>query len=182
MYVQGLVEPIIPMVSTFTTWGHIFGNYATSSAVTGRAFIAANAVQYQPVFVPSACVARRLWWANATSGSYNVSAAIYASTASGEPGAKIIECGSTAQGTSNEVQFVDITDTSLAPGTYWIALAGSSGSLLILGVVQPNQAWNALLQFQQTSITLGALPATATPVESSYSNTFLFGFATTASP
>jgi len=44
-------------------------------------------------------------------------------------------------------------------------------------------SWNAAPRaFYQSGITVGALPATATPVSGNYTSLYLCGFATTASP
>jgi hypothetical protein len=114
------------------------------------------------------------------SASYNIDCGIYAD-AGRKPGARLVSTGSTAQGTASQVQFVDVTDTTLAPGLYWLALACSSSSATFFRT-SLGAAANALHMFQQTSAL--ALPATATPAEggSSMIHIYLCGFATTASP
>jgi hypothetical protein len=137
---------------------------------------------YHPVYVPTTCTARRVWWANGATvnASYNVDVGIYADNGR-RPGALIVSAGSTAQGTANQVQFVDVTDTTLAPGLYWIAVACSSTSATIFRI-NPGLARAPGLYFTEASAV--PLPATATPVEPSALSGYvhLFGFATTAAP
>jgi len=182
MYSAGYVEPVIAMVSTFGPWGHDLGLKALSSVPTSTSGTGTNVAKFQPVHVPTCCVARRVWWANGATAAGNVSVSIYACTPDGEPGTKIVECAATAQGTINEVQFADITSTVLPPGTYWLALATSSSSARIMGTSRGDSSTDAQQSFTQSSITVGSMPATATPSEVSGVTLLVFGFATTASP
>jgi hypothetical protein len=173
--------PVLPMIGTMT-----FGVSASATEMSGGAvpssgsYESANAAVYMPLLLPFGLVVRRLWWVNGStvSASYSIDCGIYAD-AGGIPGSKLISTGSTAQGTASEVQLVDVADTSLAPGRYWMAIACSSASATLLRSLS-NSAWDAVLRFEETSAL--PLPATATPVESTSQNIYLCGFATTASP
>jgi hypothetical protein len=167
---------IPPMVSAFTPCGVL--NSPASNPASG-AFESANRAIYMPVLVPVACAAQRLWWANgsAVSAAYNVDCGIYAD-AGFKPGARLVSTGSTAQGTANQVQFVDITDLHLVPGLYWIALACSSVSASFFRLSYPQVAKG--MRLQQASAL--PLPATATPADGTDGGLYVFGFATTASP
>jgi hypothetical protein len=107
---------------------------------------------------------------------------IYAATATGVPGARIVECAATTQGTASQVQFVDITDVPIPPGRYWIGLAASTATNTTFFRINTNGSSDAYARCEQSGITVGALPSTATPVESSGVAFYVFGFATTASP
>ena len=119
-----------------------------------------------------------------TTGGASVSVALYASTSDGVPGVKIVECAATTQGTASQVQFVDIADTWIGPGSYWIALAVSSvTNTTFLRTGSSNAALDAVAsQMQQTGITVGALPSPATPDIAGGHVNYFCGFATTASP
>jgi hypothetical protein len=127
-----------------------------------------------------------MWWANGAtvSASYNVEAGIYAGTLSGDPGIKVITTGSVAQGTASQVQFADITDTVLPPGSYWMFMSCSSTSATFMRAAVPaGGRWNELVILIQGSVAPGSAPATATPGEPESGDFVpLFGFATTASP
>lgn len=177
MYQSGFVEPVPRMVSLFGGWGY---DYMSSSAPSSGAYEIANRAIYYPLIVPSACVARRMWWVNGSTvnASYNIDVGIYAD-AGYKPGVKLVSTGSTAQGTASQVQFVDVTDTTLAPGRYWLAIVCSTVSATVFRVTVAANI-DALLRFEEASAL--PLPATATPVESSNTPVYLCGFATTASP
>lgn len=173
----GYIEPPIPMVSAIGVWSGILG--ASFSSALSAAFESANRAVYTPIFIPTVCVATRMWWANGStvSASYNVDAGIYLDSGF-KPGTKLISTGSTAQGTASEVQFADITDTTLTPGRYWLGFTCSSTSATFF---RASANWgagaDAYFRFEEASAL--PLPASATPVESSGLNFYLFGFSTT---
>lgn len=169
--------PAPPYVSSFSSCALAYWITDPSSATNASA----NYAVFQVVIVPSACVARRVWWANGAVVAGNVSVAIYASTGTLIPGAKLVECASTAQSGTAEIQFAGITDTTLPPGLYFIALVCSDASATIFRSSLSSSA-DALYVFNQAGVTVGSFPATATPVESAVANRYLYGFATTASP
>lgn len=182
MYRSG-TDPVPPMVSAWTRligwWDYGFSSAPSSG--TWEAGGGANRAVYVPIVIPSVCVVRRVWWVNGSSVSatYNIDVGVYAD-AGGIPGAKLVSSGSTAQGTASNVQFADVTDTTLSPNLYWLAIACSSASATFFRN-NSSAAWNASVRFMQE--TAFALPATATPVESDATLTFyLCGFATTSSP
>jgi hypothetical protein len=136
---------------------------------------AVNRAVYFPLIVPVTTIVRRVFWANGTSPSGNGDVGIYAD-AGGKPGTLLVSAGTTANSGSNSLQFVDVTDTTLSPGRYWLAVAFSNGQLFRSAT---SGVTDACVRFQENVM---PLPATATPVESSGTNVYLFGFATTASP
>lgn len=179
MYTAPALEPAPPMVSTLGIWGALQLTGPPASAT----FELANRAAYIPLIVPATCVIRRLWWANGAtvSASYNVDCGVYRD-AGHKPGAKLISTGSTAQGTASQIQFVDVTDTVLAPGLYWIAMVCSSASATFFRSSALIN-FDATARFMETSAL--PLPATATPVAAAATganNLYLCGFATTASP
>jgi len=175
-------NPIPPMVQSLGMWSTVMSPLLTGTAPSGAAWYSANGAIYMPILVPATCVARRLWWVNSStvSASYNLDCGIYAD-AGGKPGVKLVSTGSTAQGTASEVQFADITDTTLTPGVHWLALSCSSTSATLFRWSPADASRNAALKFEEASAV--PLPATATPAESGTSTAYpIFGFATTASP
>lgn len=181
-YVRGVADVVPPMVGTLTPgWSPIAVMPVASAFPASGTFEAADRAVYYPLRVPTTCVVRRVWWANGgtVNASYLIDCGIYAD-AGFKPGALLVSAGSTAQGTATQVQFVDVTDTTLAPGLYWIALASSSTSATIFRSNDMQASQNAAARFQEASAR--PLPATATPVETTNSQVYLCGFATTASP
>ena len=78
------------------------------------------------------------------------------------------------------MQFTDVTDTVLAPGLYWLGFTASSTSATFFRTALVGISTDASGRFEEASAL--PLPASATPVESSGTNIYLCGFATTASP
>lgn len=164
-----------PMSYGFRTWHTLYNvGPATSGSGPGT-----DNVEFNAILLPFSCVVKRMWWANGSSSSgTNVSAAIYApKSITGEPGGLIVQTAATAQGTVSQVQFVDVTDTYLPAGPYWLALA-TAGTTSFFGWT--DTSWiDAYSTYTQASITVGSLPSTATPTEPSGRRTWLFGFSTT---
>lgn len=183
MYRPPQSQPAPPMVSSWTLgWGLVSEGTAGSPPASAT-WESANRGVWNPVLVPVACVARRMWWANGStvSASYNVEAGIYTSV-DYLPSAKLVTTGSVAQGTASTIQFADITDTVLSPGMYWLYMSCSSASATFFRSSASTANWAKLIRFTQDSVGPGSAPTTATPVASSSTSIVLFGFATTASP
>lgn len=173
-------EPVPPMVSMLTQgWGYV-DEGTVGSAAASAAWEANNTGIYVPVSVPSVCVARRMWWCNGATvnAANNIEAGIYRDGGF-KPGAKLITTGSVAQGTLNQLQFADITDTTLTPGLYWLFMSCSTTSATFFRGSLNSGNWEELFRFQQASIGPGSSPSTATPAESSSTNLYIFGFSTT---
>jgi hypothetical protein len=170
------------MVSPLTLgWGPAGFEIVAASAPSSTTFEAAAAAAYFPILVQTTCMVRRLWWANGATvdAGYNIDVGIYADSAA-QPGVLLLGTGNTAQGTALQVQFAEVTDTTLTPGRYWLAIACSSASATFMVSTLPVGATNAVTRFEQSSAS--PLPASATPVETAQLKVYLFGFATTASP
>lgn len=179
-YGQPAGEVVPPMVSSFMPgWGAIRNPGMYSSFASGT-WYSANKGVWEPIYVPSVTVAKRMWWFNGTTvnASYNVEAGIYRDGGN-KPGAKLITTGSTAQGTASTVQFADITDTTLTPGLYWLFMSCSSTSATFQrSNAGDTDEWD-LFVFEQASIGPGSAPATATPAQYAGTVIYLFGFSTT---
>lgn len=178
MYRSGFV-PVPRLVSLFGPWGFPPTLLSAMGSPSSANYEASDVIAYYPIVIPTTCVVRRAWWANGdtVSASYTIDVGLYADGGY-KPGAKLVSCGATAQGTALEVQFADVTDTSLAAGLYWFAIvcSNSAATFIRSGV---STGSDLLYKFKQIS---GTLPATATPIETAAAEIYLFGFATTASP
>jgi len=179
IYVPGYVEPVPPMISPYTFgWGSAAHERVVGSEATSATWESASRAVYMPIFIPTPTILTRVWWANGatTSGGATIEVGLYRD-AGYKPGAKIVS-GSATQGTASQVQFVDVTDTFLLPGLYWIAVTSSSATNTTMFRGTPADAsLDAVLRMQEASAS--PLPATATPVESAVTNNWLCGFSTT---
>jgi len=176
MYTPGYDDVPIPMVTPYGVWAP-HGTVTTGNPAS-TAWESANRAVYHPVIIPCTVVAKRLWWANGStvSASYNLDVGLYRD-AGYRPGAKIISSGSTAQGTASTIQFVDITDTALAPGIVWLALSCSSTSATVFRTSFSVVARTLHIKYQEASAV--PLPTTATPAEAASTAVWHFGFSTT---
>ena len=166
------------MVSTFGFWSLGTPQDALSNAAPSSAtWEAVNKVVYTPVRIPLTTICKRVWWVNGAtvSGGATIEVGVYAD-AGFQPGAKLLSASAT-QGTANNVQFADVTDTPLTPGLWWLALRMSSitnttGFSNNLGGGSGFKA-RTLEQLSQNP-----LPATATAVERTTGRTWVYGFST----
>jgi hypothetical protein len=180
MYGSGYGITIPPMVSALTKHVGWLGRDWAASAPGSAAWNGVQRAYYVPVILQAGCVVRRVWWANGatTTGGATIEVGVYANSDYG-PGAKLIS-GSATQGTALQVQFVDVTDTALSPGLYWIAMLSSSSTNTNVLRLTGDSIGDAGAYFIESS--LGSLPATATPAEALANFVPLCGFATTATP
>jgi hypothetical protein len=93
------------------------------AATGGGAWPAANRALLVPFEIASPRVVTEIVWYNGSGISGNVDAGIYTTA-----GGRIVSTGSTAQSGSTAQQVVDITDTLLLPGVYYMALAMDNGT------------------------------------------------------
>jgi len=181
-YAPGYGDVNAPMIGPFTARHSGAANErCLPTEPSSATYTSANRAFYHPVVVFSTCVVRRVWWVNGatTTGGATIEVGVYADSGA-KPGAKLIS-GSATQGTASEVQFVDVTDTVLVAGRYWVAIVSSSATnTTLLRDSTPSASFDAALIMEQA--TASPLPATATPVEASSAVFYVFGFATTASP
>lgn len=178
MFTPGYVEPPLPMVASNGPWGlmaHALAN--ASTAPSSRAWDSGNLAVYHPIIVPCMTIVRRVFWLNGatTTGGATVEAGLYADGGY-KPGAKLVS-GAATQGTASQVQFVDVTDTSVPPGAYWLALTASTATNTTFFGLAIYANMDAAVRFEQASA--NPLPATATPVESTTATFYIFGFSTT---
>lgn len=156
----GLRWPPLNCISTFhpESLGPVLraSRSLTSSAVGSGNIAPANTVQYLPF--------RLYEHATALSMSY-----IVGSTATGSAdlgiydfqGSRLVNSGGTPQGAVNTIQTLDLADTPLAPGVYYMALTFSSGTSTFHRLnVNDEFMLSALPVLAETTGSAG-LPATA---------------------
>lgn len=180
MFQSDQVGVIPPMVSLWTAgWGWVNPGIV-GSAPASATWPIANTGFWYPIYVPTICVAKRMWWVNGATvdAGYNVEVGLYRDGGY-KPGAKLITTGSVAQGTLNQLQWGEITDTTLTPGLWWLFMSCSTTSATFFRSSAGSANWDEMLGFQQASIGPGSAPATATPVEKSNQIVSLVGFSTT---
>lgn len=133
------------------------------------AWPSANRAYYVPFSLRANTLVLKMFVANGSTASGNFDVGIYDTT-----GTKIVSSGSTAQSGTSTLQVVDITDTLLGPGKYYMALAmdGTTGTAQKFTMVAQNNIGTYL---QATAF---ALPATATLGNNNTTYLPMFGFST----
>lgn len=137
-------------------------SFGQTTVNSNNSWGSANEAQYYPFIVTYPIVIARLWWMNGTSVAGNFDLGVYNFSTAG-PNSKLISTTPTAQGSSNAVTIVNVTDTIIQPGRYYFGFVGTSTANLL-------PAWN-LTQLQVTAIgvlceaSASPLPSTATPVK-----------------
>lgn len=94
----------------------------------GSAWPSANRALFFPFRLEEPVIVAKLWWGNSTPVGGNIDCGIYDGA-----GTRLVSTGSTAQSGTSALQEVDITDTTLGPGTFYLALAADSTTPQILG-------------------------------------------------
>jgi hypothetical protein len=148
-----------------------------AAAPATAVYSAANRAHFIPLYIPRTVVVHRMWVLNGTSVSGTIDMGIYSET-----GTKIVSKGGGDNQTgANAIQFLDITDTELARGTYYMAISMSNNVGHVLRI-QPGIA--DLLKAYGIAImdTAHALPATATLADPTSSYVPMFGIALRAAP
>lgn len=128
------------------------------AAAASAVWETANSARYLPFVLSDTLVVAQLFCQNGATVSGNVDMGIYS-----EAGARLVSIGSTAQAGVSTLQFFNITDTTLGPGRYYLALGCDNTTATFL---QHNTADADLLRswgvLSATGLTGPTLPATAT--------------------
>lgn len=148
-----------------------------ANAPTSNAWSSANRAIYIPIHIAVTTVARRLWLAVGTTGGTNsVDMGIYDSA-----GNRLVSDGGHTVGTASQVQFLNITDTTLQPGAYYIGIAYNGTTAHIMTHNAPNTDEARLVGILQQA-TAYTLPNPATFATLGTTLIPICGIATTASP
>jgi hypothetical protein len=144
------------------------GQVPTSGTWSG-----AKRIVYVPFWLVEPYLVRKVFWHNGATvlGTYNIDCGVYNDTGAGLPGTKIVSSALTAQGSANVLQEVDVTDTWLLEGSYWLAFGcdTTSATFFCNQPAQVPQIRTLGIMTEDSAATPFVLPATAT-VTSGYSN------------
>lgn len=133
--------------------------WAAGMIVTGSLSLTVNWVANVAVFVPftleRSIHVKRMFTINGTSINGNVDVGIHTFDS-----ARIISSGSVAQAGTSVAQYIDITDTYLSPGWYYMSIALSSSTGRIAQVNALNGRYGGLIGLRQMAT---AFPIPANP-------------------
>lgn len=128
---------------------------AANAANASVTFPAANRAIFVPFVVGSRFTAMKMVVENTATVSGNIDAGIY-----DQSGNKIVTMGSTLMAGANGAQVLDIADTTIPPGRYYMAFACSSATATFSGWAPAVGLCSSMGVLQMA--TAFALPATAT--------------------
>lgn len=158
MNIAMTVMPPLGVISTLSaeSIGLSLRGYTAGSAFASAAYPVSNQATYIPFSIPWTISVTKLWAMNGASASNNVDLGIYALD-----GTRIVSTGSTVRSGTNVPQAIDITDTTIGPGSYYMAIAqnGTTGSYFATASASTFKA-SVMGVLSQTSAFV--LPATAT--------------------
>lgn len=166
-----------PPLNTICPWsveslGGSIPRAALMSSLTAVATSAANQAFYFPFFLYEQATAVKLSWWNGSVSAGNVDMGIYDSQLN-----RVINTGSTAQGTISVLQTVDITDTALLPGRYWMAVQFSDVTATINTVQNTDEVFQSTIPAWEQAVGSFGLPTTATLAQSTAGNPRLMALA-----
>lgn len=153
---QGQVRAIITSLS-FESIGVELTAFA-AGAPASTAWSTANKAIFIPFMLQRSATIVKLFHSNGSTASGNIDMGIY-----NEGGTRQVSIGSTAQSGTSANQVFDITDTTLVPGRYYLAVAldnATGTSLAVSGAALSPRQSQMFGIMEQTSAF--ALPATAT--------------------
>lgn len=139
------------------------GGFLASGSLSANTWPSANRALFVPFRVQSRITVTKAFWVNGGAVSGNVDIGIYS-----EGGARLVSSGSIAQANINLYQEVDITDTQLGTGLFFMALAVDNGTAQFVRRTTSTIFLTPSRVYQMASAFV--LPATATfaTVSSSY--------------
>lgn len=141
---------------------------------TGAGWPTTNRAFYFPYLLRSSFTVSYAWWLNGSAVSGKVDAGIY-----DRNGTRLVSVGAaTNQAGTTAIQSVDITDTILTPGVYYLALVmdNTTGRLWRSNTPENKDCRAAGMMMQDTAF---ALPATATFTANTAGLYYpMFGFST----
>ena len=154
------VVPPLPVIQTWSMEAlgiELMTIQRDLSAIGSTTVPAANRAFYIPFMLAMPIVVTRLWWENGGTVSGNVDVGIYDSV-----GTRIVSTGATAGSGTIAIQSVDITDTLIGPGRFFLAISCSSATATLMATTDaPSlEALRSRGAFNQE--TAHPLPATAT--------------------
>lgn len=139
------------------SWHSLFDPLAMTAAGSGSAvWPSANRALYLPFELWEAATVTQMSILNGTVVSGNMDVGIYDAA-----GSRLVSSGSIARANASDLQVVDLADTALDPGLYYMALAISTGSDNVFRWSGVATQWMRVSGIQQEDSAL-PLPATAT--------------------
>jgi len=158
-----MVNSLLPFLSTMTPWSvpHVVEAHHATHEIYGNdgtAWPTANKAYYVEIFVPEIYTISQFGWINANVIGGNFDVGIYDANLD-----LIIKTGSTAQAGDSVIQTVNVADTEIQPGFYYVGIShDTASSRIIRGLATDVTRTTGARLFEQASAF--PLPDPAVPV------------------
>ncbi len=128
-----------------------------------------NLCIFVPFLIHEPATIAKVWWSNGATANGNIDVGCY-----DEAGNRLIAAGATAQGTVSVLQEVDVTDTLIRPGRFYMGINFTGATATLISITLPLGAAQAAGIVTQTGQT--SLPNPATFANPGGAHTFLPNF------
>lgn len=162
-----LIEPPSPVLSSFGRSSPLQDTAVIGNNVfTANAWPAVNQARYAPVIVETPMLIKKMAIQVSVTAAGNIDVGIY-----NEKGTRLVNAGTTAIGGAG-IQVLDVTDTWLDPGVYFLAMACSTitTATFMTAAASSRQVAQATGMLQQA--TAIPLPSTMTGIAPSSNGNF----------
>lgn len=153
--------PPFPVIHTYSQEALDTGYIAMSTSTTATLTVVQNQAYFFPFRVDVGSTAVKLYYITGTTQNGNVDMGIYDSQFNA-----VVTKGSTAQGAANTLNELDITDTLLSPGNYWLAFASDSATATVFGNADADELSMAAFPYYVQASAFALPTTTATPIKS----------------
>lgn len=119
---RGNVPLSICSVGTYNCLGSEY--VSAPSTYASNNWIAVNVAVFIPFWITEAVVATKMYWQNGAAVAGNIDVGIY-----DEAGNALVTKGNTLQAGISNIQTVDITDTVLSRGNYYMAMSSDTSGV-----------------------------------------------------
>lgn len=165
-----VIGPVAPvMISTLSK--HCLGREmaargiaAPTSASTGATFL-----MLTPFTNPEPALITKVWWYNGVTVAGNVDCGVF-----DENGVKLVSAGSTVMAGASAIQNVDVTDTYIGRGRFYLALATNNTTATFFYSALGTAALARAVGVASATVVF-PLPATLTLATAVYDGTFVHG-------
>jgi len=172
------ITPTMPMIFSWSSeaLGCLMSTLASSQITSevSTSYPAANRILYIPFSLGRTVVVAQMFVYNgAFTGGPNINLGIYS-----QSGTRLVETGTTAQTGTSSLQVIDITDTTIGPGSFYLAVIATATTANMFMINFTNAEFARAAGLFQEAGTGSTLPTTATFSSTTSSVVPMFGFTT----
>lgn len=145
-------------ISVFNPQATVVQLTSIALGATDRAWPTANLAIYVPVRIIRPTLIRKFWNAQGATGTGNFDMGIYTAA-----GSRVVATGTTAKVAAVAEKIVDVTDTGIVPGLYYLAMVDDTNTDTYLAIISTTAApIPAAMGVLTEALASASLPSTAT--------------------